>query len=116
MIITYKNNGTIIQDGLKRAPVEGLTLKEFQLQKKIFDFFDTNRDGYIDVDELQSKLKMTTRGPTFEPHMIRRMIHLASSLNNHRGMDDISITNCCHHSFCHRHMCYVLCGVWYIYW
>jgi hypothetical protein len=29
---------------LKRSPIEGLTLKEFALQKKIFKFFDLNQD------------------------------------------------------------------------
>lgn len=40
---------------LKRSPIEGLTLREFALQKKIFKFFDLNQDGFISEEELKSQ-------------------------------------------------------------
>lgn len=40
---------------LKRSPIEGLSLKEFALQKKIFKFFDLNQDGFISEEELKGR-------------------------------------------------------------
>jgi len=71
---------------LKRSPIEGLTLKEFALQKKIFKFFDQNADGFISEDELRARLAETKRGPQFEPALIRQMIKVANSYNNSRGV------------------------------
>jgi ankyrin repeat protein len=71
---------------LKRSPIEGLTLKEFALQKKIFKFFDANQDGFISTDELRMRLNETKRGPVFEPRLIRQMIKVANSFNNSKGV------------------------------
>lgn len=71
---------------MKRSPIEGLTAKEFNLQKKIFKFFDSNHDGYISEAELQEKLSQTTRGASFDPSLIRQMIKVANSYNNAKGV------------------------------
>lgn len=47
---------------LKRSPIEGLSLKEFALQKKIFKFFDLNQDGFISEDELKGQQNGRNKG------------------------------------------------------
>lgn len=72
---------------LKRSPIEGLTLKEFKLQKQIFRFFDLNCDGFISEEELRQRLHETKRGPVFDPSLIKQMIRVANlGYSNSKGV------------------------------
>lgn len=57
-----------------------------------FDFFccccclDTNRDGYISASELQNRLALSSRGPTFDPSLIKQMIKTANSYHHSKGV------------------------------
>jgi len=64
------------------SPVDHLTLKEYQLTKAIFDFFDANGDGYISLADLQQQLAHARRGPMFDAHQLKRMIRMASSVGD----------------------------------
>ncbi len=50
----------------KNSPLTHLTPKEIAEHKSFFDYYDTNRDGYITFEELNEKL-----GPKFGSRLVR---------------------------------------------
>jgi len=71
---------------LKKSPIEGLTLSEFQQTKRIFQFFDLNKDGFISEVELNAQLSKTKRGPEFDSELIRQMVKTANTYNHPKGV------------------------------
>eukprot|EP00823_Brevimastigomonas_motovehiculus_P002926 TRINITY_DN1743_c0_g1_i1.p1 TRINITY_DN1743_c0_g1~~TRINITY_DN1743_c0_g1_i1.p1 ORF type:complete len:384 (-),score=94.23 TRINITY_DN1743_c0_g1_i1:328-1479(-) len=61
----------------KNSPLALLSPRELAEYKKFFDYYDTNHDGFITLDELSQKL-----GKDFTKNVLKRMMELASSAAN----------------------------------
>jgi hypothetical protein len=78
-------------DDMEERPPEMLvhiSHQEFQIQKQIFRYFDADRDGYITVADLKTKLarRPLRRGPAFNEVLLRQMVREARSSRSMRGV------------------------------